>query len=400
VGDQAQRFRDATEQIRQRTERTAKALGGLGTTAVAAIGIAKFADVFPWAPGQWYWVAILIASFLAMVAVVGYFTYRLWHVSEHIVLRSDADRMTDLSPQERERVRAVYEETASLDRAPSLSALEARAHRFYRIADRTTDQNAADKLIKRANDIVADIRSVEARAGMIIVRRRAAEAIRSWTGIAAYAALALAIIAFGISADRLDSERTQLVKLVQDCAAAKKATQVGGLRTLPRICRGSSKKVASPTKDDVSVGQPSVEVTLAKGATERVQAGRSALHEAAGLASALAPLGATTAAQAAEGKQLLEDFLQGVGFPLAKAGISRVASSIWDRFAVAKPPPLPEELVVPPQRLRIEIVRVRTPTFFDGLAPQRRYQTIKLTVIVRDRRPRVQIIRVPIDPDG
>ena len=79
-----------------------------------------------------------------------------------------------------------------------------------------------------------------------------------------------------------------------------------------------------------------------------------------------------------------------------------MAGTLWDRFAVAKPPSLPIEVVAPPQRLRIEVVRVPSPTPFliDGLAPQRRYQTIKLTVVVRDRRPRVQIIRVPIDSDG
>ena len=84
IADQAQRFRDATEQIRARTERTAKGLGGLGTLAVSAVGIAKFADIFPFPPGQGWWVALLIVSFLTMILVVGVFTYRLLRVSDRI----------------------------------------------------------------------------------------------------------------------------------------------------------------------------------------------------------------------------------------------------------------------------------------------------------------------------
>src|SRR5207247_2455674 len=137
VADRAQRFRDATEQIRKRTELTAKAVGGLGLTVLSAVGIKKFADVFPVPPGQGWWVGFLIVSFLVMVFIVGLFTYRLWHVSERIVLRSAVERMDDLDESEQNLVRKLYDETARLDRAPSLPALEARAQRFYRIADRS-----------------------------------------------------------------------------------------------------------------------------------------------------------------------------------------------------------------------------------------------------------------------
>jgi hypothetical protein len=202
------------------------------------------------------------------LAAVGVFTYRLWHVSERILLRSDAERMSDLNTSEKDTVREIYSETARLDRAPSLRALEARAHRLYRIADREANANVAAKLIKRADDIVADIQSVEARAGMIVVRRRAAQAIRGREAIAAFAAIALAIVGFGISADRLDSERTQLTKIVKDCADAKKAAEIGGVPTLPRICEGSSKMAAPPTAPARTV-QPPPGVAPAKGTTER-----------------------------------------------------------------------------------------------------------------------------------
>jgi hypothetical protein len=415
IADQAQRFRDATEQIRQRTELTAKALGGLGITAVSAVGIAKFADVFPWAPGQRLWVGLLILSFLIMIFMVGVFTYRLWHVSERILLRSDVEQMGELDSAEKDTVRQLYRETARLDRAPSLRALEARAHRLYRIADRTADPKLVAKLIQRADDIVADIRSVEARAGMVVVRRRAGQAIRGRGAKLAFVFLALAIVGFGISADRLDSERTQLTKTVKDCADAKTAAQIGGLRALPRIClppKGST-GATGPAQNGGGNNKPSLPKAPAKGTTERVRAASAAIRAAAGIAVALAPLGVSTTTAAGEGPKILEDFLREVGFPLTKTGLSRLAGALWNRFAVPHPPRLPIEVGHPQQsqpikltvvlrdrRSPIQVVQLpNTPPLFI-FRPRQRYQTIKLTVVVRERRPRIQIIRVPVDSDG
>jgi hypothetical protein len=372
--------------------------------AVSAVGIAKFADIFPFPPGQGWWVVLLIGSFLTMILVVGFFTYRLSRVSDRILVKSDVDRMDDLKDDEKRMLRPLYLETARLNRAPSLPALEARARRLYRIADRTKDHALANRAMREANDAVADVRSVEARANMIVVRRRGVRAIRSLLSIAVFALLALAIVGFGISSDKLDSERTQLTKLVKDCAAAKKASsEVNSMRVPPRICHGPSVAVKSSVTLNVpgsTLQTPSQ--TPAKGTTERLRAASAALRAAASFASLLAPLGAATAAQAAEGRHLLNDFLNRVGFPLAKDGISRLAGTLWDRYAVAKPPPLPEVVVVPPQRLVIQLLGAPyTPPFFiNGVAPLQPYQTIKLTVLVRDRRPRVEIVRVPVDPDG
>jgi hypothetical protein len=413
TADQAQRFRDATEKVRQRTELTAKTLGGLGITAVSAIGIAKFADIFPWAPDQGWWVALLIVSFLLMIGVVGLFTYRLWHANERILLRSDVDRMNDLSDEEKDTVREVYAETARLNLAPSLRALEARAQRLYRIATRTDNKDLAKQLRQRADDIAADIRSVQARAGMIVVRRRAGQAIRDALAIAAFAVLALSIVGFGVSSDRLDSERTQLTKIVKDCAEAKKAAQIGGVQELPRICEGSTVAVPEPpaekTQCCLAPVQVDPSVTPAKGTSARVQAASEAIRAAASLATTLAPLATTLPS---EGPKILEEFLMQVGFPLAKDGISRVASTLWTRFADRDPPRLPTaaggQQATQPINLTVVLRDARSPSQIVRIPPQpliidwtgrpQRPQIIKLTVVVRDRRPRTQIIRVPVDP--
>ena len=64
VAEQATRFAEAADKIRARSETAAKGLAAVGTTAVGAVGFAKFADVFP-IPVHfgWLYVLILVAGF-------------------------------------------------------------------------------------------------------------------------------------------------------------------------------------------------------------------------------------------------------------------------------------------------------------------------------------------------
>jgi hypothetical protein len=242
--DQVQRFRDAVEEIRQRTERTAKGIGGLGTAAVSAVGIAKFADLFPWPPGQWLWAAILIVSFFAMIFMVGVFSYRLWGVSQPLVTKSDPDQM-EVSDDEKDEINKVYDETAHLAWVPTLRALEARAHRLDRVSGRLegsadpTKAAISARLKKQCGDATNDVRSAQARAALVVVRRRSTYAVRGPGAVIAYAVFAVAVFGFGVAANRLDSERDQRTQVVKDCAAAAKALQAASpaLPSLPPICR-------------------------------------------------------------------------------------------------------------------------------------------------------------------
>jgi len=270
---QAQRFRDGAEAIRQRTDLTAKTFGGLATTAVSALGIAKFADVFPMPPGEWPWTIGLIGGFVLMLAVVGLFTARLWKVSEPIILRSSAKAMLrkpggELRDDDEEKiVEDIYNEVAELNRAPSLRAYEARAHRLLRIADRSDDQRAA-KLGARASTIIGDILATESRALMIIVRRRATHAVGDKKAMVAYALFIVGIAGFGVSANRLDSERTGSVNIAKACADARTA----GAAKLPAICGSPSTPAAStPAAEraqaikDLGAALGRCEATLPKG---------------------------------------------------------------------------------------------------------------------------------------
>jgi hypothetical protein len=112
-----------------------------------------------------------------------------------------------------------------------------------------------------------------------------------------------------------------------------------------------------------------------------------------------------------QGPQILHDFLQQVGFPLTEKGISGISRTLWNRFAVDKPPRLPAETGETPASQPINLTVVlrdrRSPIQVVGTTPPisawpvfgKAQQPIRLTVIVRDRRSRTQIIRIPPSPD-
>jgi hypothetical protein len=236
--DQAQRFRESSDRIRERTDLAAKSLGGLALTGLTAIGIAKITDVFPLPPDTWMWLIPLFGGFLLMAFAVAIFMYRLWNVAQKIVLRPDPEQMTDVTDKgQKAELRKIYSEFAELNDVPSLRAYVARAHRWQRIADSLTPNAAlAQTLRDRAQLALAEVLATETRAGMILARRRASEAIKGPWAIGAYVGFLVGVLAFGIGADRIDSERSQRVTVAQACATAKTA----GANSLPDICGTST----------------------------------------------------------------------------------------------------------------------------------------------------------------
>jgi hypothetical protein len=281
---QAVAFRTSADRIRGRADLAAKTFGGLATTAVSAIGIAKFTDVFPVPPGEKPWVVGLIGGFVLMLMVVGFFTVRLWRVSEPMVLRSSVKEMgKDLRDKhERKIVRTIYREVARLNRVPSLRAYEARGQRLLRIADRVGDDARATKLAAKANVIIGDILATETRALMVIARRRAAHAVGDKKAILAYGVFILGIAAFGISADRLDSQRKGVVDIAKACADANTARA----SNLPGIC--GTFKVKPADTPAAAKTQALMDLGTALGRCEAARSSRTGKDPCAGLQEAFA----------------------------------------------------------------------------------------------------------------
>jgi len=227
------RFRDGSDRIRQRADLTAKTLGGLGTTVLTALGIAKLGDVFPVPQGPPIMAALALPlSFLVMAAVVGFFTYRLWRLNEPIVLASDVELMEDLRNGESERVQKIYLRAATLNRAPSLAAYEARAHQLERIAQRSDDA-AAKRYRAMAHEIEYDVLETEAKAALVVIRGRASKSVGDIWALLAYAIFVLGVVAFALSAAELNAVHSGEIAIAKNCADVAKA----GATQLPTVCR-------------------------------------------------------------------------------------------------------------------------------------------------------------------
>jgi hypothetical protein len=230
-----ERFRDAGEKVRARADIAAKTLGALGTTALGALGLAKIGDVFPFPRDDnaaQVAALFLILSFSVMAFAVAFFTYRQWRLNQPIVLASEVARMPDLKDQaEENEVARIYKEMADLNRVQSLRSYEARAHQLNEIALRVDDASAK-RYRAQAEEIATEVLATQARAGLVIVRRRAAQAVTDSAAAVMYGLLAAAIVIFAISSDKLESERTSELAVAKECAAARTAK----VDMLPSIC--------------------------------------------------------------------------------------------------------------------------------------------------------------------
>jgi hypothetical protein len=202
---QAQGFRDSIAQVRSRSDLTAKAIAGVGGSAIGAIGIVKYADVFPF-DACWLWAVGLGVGFLAMVVGVALLARGFLRVQSPIVMRSDTRLIADVSRPELQEIQRAFDDTAAFNDADNLLAYEARAHRLRRVARYLTPERAKE-VLEEAATIAAEVRATHARAAHAAVRRRAEAATQSRPAIIALLLIAAGFALATLSSDAIDAAR-------------------------------------------------------------------------------------------------------------------------------------------------------------------------------------------------
>ena len=258
----AQRWRDAADKLRGRVDLAAKALGGVGTTALTAVGLARIGDLFPVPPGlaPAIWFTLALIGFAGLAAAVFLVTRRLWSVHKPIFMRTDPDAMRmqeDLDDGELHQVRLVYQEAADLNDVPSLRAYEARGHRLTRIAARTADEAERQRLEKLTASIHTDIQAVFARAALRVIRKRTTAAVLGHGTKTTFLLFVAGIFLFALGTDYVVSERSERVTIAKSCAEARSA----GALELPAIC-------GEPPGDEPQETSPTQERAIAAGALQ------------------------------------------------------------------------------------------------------------------------------------
>jgi hypothetical protein len=247
AADHAQRFRDAMEAMRSRTDLTAKGLAAVGTAAVGAVGYAAYTDAFP-AEGPFLAFVFLFLGPLLMIVAVLALVVRFNRASESVLTSTDIDHMVtvnDLDEQQRRLIEEKYERMASLNEVESLRAYQARSFRLDRIADRLPAAKA-DPFRQRADLIQGEVHATQTQVAALIVRSRARNAMTGWT-------LAWILVFVGgwysaaLSADALGAERSEEIEIAKACADARTA----GATDLPGICDGQG----PAAEDETTAGE-------------------------------------------------------------------------------------------------------------------------------------------------
>ena len=247
AADVAAKYKEAADKVRDRAETTAKALAGLGTAGLTAVGIAKFSDIYPVPPDAGWAIAAVLAGFLAMVVAIVGFTLLLWDANRPIIANVDPSAMTT-NAKEKEIIGEIYQRMADLNRVESLAAYQARAFRLQRIADRSPDTEAT-KLRATADRMRAEIQATQSKALLAVARHRVNRKLRGFRAGLLALGFVVGLYAFGLGADRLESERTSKVATLKACSEAIEAKV--DAKKLSSICNDvrSTTPAAKPTPD-------------------------------------------------------------------------------------------------------------------------------------------------------
>lgn len=219
----SERFRDSMEKVRTRTDTGVKALGGIASAAVVAVGYEKLANFYPdegpaWAP----WV--LGAGVLLMLVAVGLFLRRFYRATQSVVTSANCDETKEgLGDCETEIIEKAYAAVAEANGASSLQELEARGRRLERCAEQTDDEQA-ERWMGQADRLLAEVQLAQDRAAAFILRRRATRPLLSRGTVLLIVLFVGGWYAMAVSADAMESERSEDdVEQVKECAEALKA---------------------------------------------------------------------------------------------------------------------------------------------------------------------------------
>jgi len=277
---QSEAFRDTMEKLRSRTDAGAKVFGSIATAAIAALGYAELADFHPdkgpgWAP----WA--LFGGAFAMLVAVGWLIWRFYRSAHSVATSADpawTAKENELDEDETEILEKAYAAVADVNGASSLEDLEQRGRRLERCAE----QGAGDKEKRwsaQADRILTEVQLAQDRAATFILRRRSTRALFNFWTFALVGLFVAGWYATALSADAMESKRTDEVELVKSCGEARKAVGFADVE-LPSSCGGGAK---GPSSEEI--------VKAAKGAlSDAHEACLQAVRESNGDKAKCAPL--------------------------------------------------------------------------------------------------------------
>jgi hypothetical protein len=254
-GRPASDFRDIADALRTRVDLFGKTLAAVATLGTTAVGLSKIGDLFP-AKGNLEWV-IAACTGLAIAALAAiWVAIRLMRVARPIFVRADLESVEELDSRERKAVQPVFEAAAKRFGYTSLVGLEEREQNLRSAASHTTDKDERTRRTALADAVKTEIEQALAIGQVVVIRRRAANAVSGPLTWLLYFSVIGGLIAFAIGTDKVSSDRTDPIASAKACGEARTAGATAAeLGRTKKICDAKGKDAAKQAEQP---GPPSM----------------------------------------------------------------------------------------------------------------------------------------------
>jgi hypothetical protein len=280
-GRSASEYRDVADALRNRVDLFGKTLGAIATLGTTAVGITKIGDLSLTANNRWWVVAACFGLIIAALAAIGV-AVRLMLVARPVFLQADVDANKELDGGERSAVRPVFAAAAQRFGYSTLLGLQERERGLRNAASRSTDEDERARRTALADDVKAEIEQAFARGQVVVVRRRATNAI-SGPAWFLYIAVIGGLIMFAVGADKVAGARNDPIANAKACGEARKAgaTAIELGRTNALCDSAAATPAVAPTPPSAAEARAQITASL----TEALTACAALVHNTADVMS-------------------------------------------------------------------------------------------------------------------
>lgn len=237
----SEEFRGTMDQIRSRTNTTAKGLAAIGTAAIGGLGYVKLADVYPYDGPAGSKIALFLGV-AAMIAAVILLVRNFFAASQTVITKPSIDQTIEANEitkgQEIKLIHRAYDEAAEASGVHALRELEARAKTVEKEAlEAAKAQRAEDakRLHQEAERDFAEVQAAQDRAATFILRRRSTSALFGLWPLFLLVLFVAGWYSTALAADAMQSEREDEVNVVKNCGEAHSAAKDVVVKS-PNIC--------------------------------------------------------------------------------------------------------------------------------------------------------------------
>jgi hypothetical protein len=255
-GRTASEFRDIADALRSRVDLFGKTLAAVATLGTTAVGLNKIGDLLP-AEGNSGWVVAACGGLgVAALAAIGV-AVRLMLVGRPIFMQAD---LKDLDSKEAGLVKPVFSAAAARFGHTSLTGLQERERSLRTAASRATDTEDRLRRTALADQVKAEIEQALARGQLVVVRRRATQAVSDVGTWSLYLAVIGGLVVFALATDAVSSARTN----AKACGEARKAGATAGeLGRASDACDGEAEKTEKPQPPSAPEARAQITAKLA-----------------------------------------------------------------------------------------------------------------------------------------